>query len=159
MVLVQAGTKLVCAVLSLPVPSKSPHLDGEQVNSIPSHTATEYLEQKALQKFLLIGYSGSGSSTIFKQVSFGPIYVSDMYVHILLISDCFAHLCNHYARSTILHIDILLVLNIGCLTLHSLPSSLLFFSNCIEQDWVFFFPKMQIYLKNSLVTVDPFYLV
>lgn len=84
MVLVQAGTKLVCAVLSLPVPSKSPHLDGEQVNSIPSHTATEYLEQKALQKFLLIGYSGSGSSTIFKQVSFGPVYVSDMYVHIFL---------------------------------------------------------------------------
>lgn len=63
----KAGTKLVCAVLSLPVPSKSPHLYGDQVNSMPSHTATEYLEQKALQKFLLIGYNGSGSSTIFKQ--------------------------------------------------------------------------------------------
>lgn len=62
------------------------------MNSMPSHTATEYLEQKALQKFLLIGYSGSGSSTIFKQVSFRPVYVSDMYVHMFFISD-FVHIC------------------------------------------------------------------
>lgn len=63
----KAGTKLVCAVLSLPVPSKSSCASGDQVNNIVSHTAPDYLEQRALQKFLLIGYSGSGTSTIFKQ--------------------------------------------------------------------------------------------
>ncbi|KAL3526720.1 hypothetical protein ACH5RR_011376 [Cinchona calisaya] len=63
----KAGTKLVCAVLSLPVPSKSPFASGDQINSIASQTAPDYLEQRALQKFLLIGYNGSGTSTIFKQ--------------------------------------------------------------------------------------------
>ncbi|KAL0332238.1 UNVERIFIED_CONTAM: Extra-large guanine nucleotide-binding protein 1 [Sesamum calycinum] len=63
----KAGTKLLCAVLSLPVPSKSSHPCGEQVTSMISRSMPDYLEQRALQKLLLIGYSGSGTSTIFKQ--------------------------------------------------------------------------------------------
>ncbi|CAL5326299.1 unnamed protein product [Camellia sinensis] len=62
----KAGTKLVCAVLSLPVPSKSANLC-EQVNSLVSRTVPDYLEQRTLQKIILIGYNGSGTSTIFKQ--------------------------------------------------------------------------------------------
>uniref|UniRef100_A0A5B6Z6N9 Putative Guanine nucleotide-binding protein alpha-2 subunit n=1 Tax=Davidia involucrata TaxID=16924 RepID=A0A5B6Z6N9_DAVIN len=63
----KAGTKLVCAVLSLPVPSKSANPCGEQVNHVVSRTVPDYLEQRTTQKLLLIGYNGSGTSTIFKQ--------------------------------------------------------------------------------------------
>uniref|UniRef100_A0A2P2MD32 Extra-large guanine nucleotide-binding protein 1 n=1 Tax=Rhizophora mucronata TaxID=61149 RepID=A0A2P2MD32_RHIMU len=59
--------KLVCAFLSLPVPSKSSNSCGDQVNSPISRSVPDYLEQKTLLKFLLVGYSGSGTSTIFKQ--------------------------------------------------------------------------------------------
>lgn len=63
----KAGTKLLCAFLSLPVPSKSSHPFGEQVTSTVSRSMPDYLEQRVIQKLLLIGYSGSGTSTIFKQ--------------------------------------------------------------------------------------------
>lgn len=63
----KAGTKLVCAVLSLPLPSKSTCSRGEQVNSVLSRTLPDYLEERTIQKLLLIGCSGSGTSTIFKQ--------------------------------------------------------------------------------------------
>ncbi|XP_006338247.1 extra-large guanine nucleotide-binding protein 1 [Solanum tuberosum] len=63
----KAGMKLVCAVLSLPVPSKSSNTCGEQVNSVLSQVVPDYLGQRALNKLLLIGYSGSGTSTIYKQ--------------------------------------------------------------------------------------------
>ncbi|XWS29355.1 hypothetical protein CRYUN_Cryun24cG0022200 [Craigia yunnanensis] len=64
----KAGTKLVCAVLSLPVPSKSSNPCGEPLNSMTSRSVPDYLEQRNLQKILLVGSTGSGSSTIFKQV-------------------------------------------------------------------------------------------
>ncbi|XP_024177036.1 extra-large guanine nucleotide-binding protein 1 isoform X1 [Rosa chinensis] len=54
-----AGTKLVCAVLSLPVPSRS-----------SNPIILELIEQRSertLQKILLVGCNGSGASTIFKQ--------------------------------------------------------------------------------------------
>ena len=60
--------KLVCAFLSLPVPSKSSNSCGEQVNSPISRSVPDYLEQRTLLKLLLVGFSGSGTSTIFKQV-------------------------------------------------------------------------------------------
>ncbi|KAJ7944373.1 Extra-large guanine nucleotide-binding protein like [Quillaja saponaria] len=63
----KAGTKLVCAFLSLPVPSKPSNLCGEQSSSLVSRTVPQYLEQRVPQKLLLVGYSGSGTSTIFKQ--------------------------------------------------------------------------------------------
>ncbi|KDP31845.1 hypothetical protein JCGZ_12306 [Jatropha curcas] len=63
----KAGMKLVCTFLSLPVPSKSSSSSGEQVNSVLSRSVPDYLEQRTLLKILLVGYSGSGTSTIFKQ--------------------------------------------------------------------------------------------
>ncbi|CAK7339464.1 unnamed protein product [Dovyalis caffra] len=63
----KAGMKLVCAFLSLPVPSKPSNSCGEQVNSLISRSVPDYLEQRTLLKLLLVGYNGSGTSTIFKQ--------------------------------------------------------------------------------------------
>ncbi|XP_031262455.1 extra-large guanine nucleotide-binding protein 1-like [Pistacia vera] len=63
----KARTKLVSAVLSLPVPSKSSNLGGEQLSSQISRSVPDYIEQRTLQKLLLVGYNGSGTSTIFKQ--------------------------------------------------------------------------------------------
>ncbi|XP_011004592.1 PREDICTED: extra-large guanine nucleotide-binding protein 1-like [Populus euphratica] len=63
----KAGMKLVCAFLSLPVPSKPSNSCGEQVNSLISRSIPDYLEQRTLLKLLLVGSSGSGTSTIFKQ--------------------------------------------------------------------------------------------
>ncbi|XVE82712.1 hypothetical protein DITRI_Ditri16bG0028000 [Diplodiscus trichospermus] len=63
----KAGTKLVCAVLSLPVPSKSSNTCGEPLSSMSSRSVPDYLEQRTLHKILLVGSTGSGSSTIFKQ--------------------------------------------------------------------------------------------
>ncbi|KAL6551684.1 hypothetical protein OROGR_007838 [Orobanche gracilis] len=63
----KAGTKLLYAVLSLPVPSKSSQSCGEQATSMTSRSIPDYLEQRPVLKLLLIGYNGSGTSTIFKQ--------------------------------------------------------------------------------------------
>ncbi|XP_062001845.1 extra-large guanine nucleotide-binding protein 1 [Rosa rugosa] len=63
----KAGTKLVCAVLSLPVPSKSSNPCGEPLSYVGSRVVPDYIEQRILQKILLVGYNGSGTSTIFKQ--------------------------------------------------------------------------------------------
>jgi hypothetical protein len=62
----QTKAKLVCRVLSLPVPPDSKNSSGEQVNvEIPANLA-----QKSLHKFLLVGYDKSGTSTIYKQVKY-----------------------------------------------------------------------------------------
>ncbi|CAH8263236.1 unnamed protein product [Arabidopsis lyrata] len=64
----KAGTKLLCAVLSLPVPSKSTaNASGEQLYSANSRSILDHLEHRTLQKILLVGNRGSGTSTIFKQ--------------------------------------------------------------------------------------------
>uniref|UniRef100_A0A1J3FQV1 Extra-large guanine nucleotide-binding protein 1 n=1 Tax=Noccaea caerulescens TaxID=107243 RepID=A0A1J3FQV1_NOCCA len=64
----KAGTKLLCAVLSLPVPSKSTaNASGDQLHSANSRSILDHLEHRTLQKILLVGNSGSGTSTIFKQ--------------------------------------------------------------------------------------------
>lgn len=62
-----AKTKLVCAVLSLPVPSKSSNPGAEQGSGQMSRSFPDYIERRTLQKLLLVGCSGSGTSTIFKQ--------------------------------------------------------------------------------------------
>ncbi|KAK7251110.1 hypothetical protein RIF29_34029 [Crotalaria pallida] len=63
----KAGTKLACACLTLPIPSRSSNVYGEQPCNLVSRTAPDYLEHGIVQKFLLVGYGGSGTSTIFKQ--------------------------------------------------------------------------------------------
>ncbi|KAM2546461.1 hypothetical protein TB1_017880 [Malus domestica] len=63
----KAGTKLVCAALSLPVPSKSSTPCGKSFNYVGSRVVPDYIERRILQKILLVGCNGSGTSTIFKQ--------------------------------------------------------------------------------------------
>ncbi|XP_061352524.1 extra-large guanine nucleotide-binding protein 1-like [Gastrolobium bilobum] len=63
----KTGTKLVCAFLSLPVPSKSSNSCGFLSSNVVTRTVPDYLEHGIVRKLLLIGYSGSGTSTIFKQ--------------------------------------------------------------------------------------------
>ncbi|KAF8405100.1 hypothetical protein HHK36_009998 [Tetracentron sinense] len=63
----KAGMKLVCAFFSLPNPSKAANACEEEVNNLASKGVPDYLEQRTLQKLLLVGCNGSGTSTIFKQ--------------------------------------------------------------------------------------------
>ncbi|KAJ4965103.1 hypothetical protein NE237_016952 [Protea cynaroides] len=69
------GIKLLCAFLSLPVPVKPSNIRPEGVNNLVNGVVPDYLGQKALQKLFLVGYKGSGSSTIFKQakILYNPV--------------------------------------------------------------------------------------
>ncbi|KAG6709594.1 hypothetical protein I3842_06G139900 [Carya illinoinensis] len=60
----KTATKLVCAVLSLPVPPDYQNPSEEKVNGvIPGNVM-----QKSIHKLLLVGHNKSGSSTIYKQL-------------------------------------------------------------------------------------------
>ncbi|PSS29347.1 Extra-large guanine nucleotide-binding protein like [Actinidia chinensis var. chinensis] len=63
----KTGIKLVCALLSLPIPPESANPSGEDVGKIANGVVPTYREQKTLNKLLLVGYDKSGTSTIFKQ--------------------------------------------------------------------------------------------
>ncbi|MQL75027.1 hypothetical protein Taro_007403 [Colocasia esculenta] len=66
----KAGIKLICSILSLPLPCKENMISGEEVNYLNNRAVPEYYEKRTLQKLLLIGHQGSGTSTIFKQAKF-----------------------------------------------------------------------------------------
>ncbi|KAM5549063.1 extra-large guanine nucleotide-binding protein 1-like [Rosa sericea] len=52
--------KLVCTIFSLPIPTES-------TNPPPAEEDGNFIEEKLLDKLVLVGYHKSGSSTIFKQ--------------------------------------------------------------------------------------------
>lgn len=58
----QTSIKLVCNVLSLPIPSDCANVSADEVNTQNS------VEEKMPSKLVLVGYHKSGTSTIFKQV-------------------------------------------------------------------------------------------
>jgi hypothetical protein len=64
----QASTRLIANLFSLPIPpGYSNGFEGDATLD-SSRFVPDYLDQKRVQKLLLVGLDGSGSSTIFKQV-------------------------------------------------------------------------------------------
>ena len=51
------------------MPQRNYHGSRKDTDNHSSISVPEYLEQKNIQKLLLLGYEGSGTSTIFKQVN------------------------------------------------------------------------------------------
>nr|XP_016452450.1 PREDICTED: extra-large guanine nucleotide-binding protein 3-like [Nicotiana tabacum] len=66
----KASTRFICSLFSLPVPRGNIHGPKEDATAFSGRSIPEYLEQGRLQKLLLFGLEGSGTSTIFKQVKF-----------------------------------------------------------------------------------------
>lgn len=59
--------KIVCAALSLPYPSGTSIPDGVDADKSAAEALARNLEQKMMNKLLLVGCEQSGTSTIFKQ--------------------------------------------------------------------------------------------
>ncbi|KAF9667474.1 hypothetical protein SADUNF_Sadunf15G0026800 [Salix dunnii] len=66
----KASTRFICSIFSLPVPPGNPNGLKEDPTTFSGRSVHEYLEQGRIQKLLLFGLEGSGTSTIFKQGKF-----------------------------------------------------------------------------------------
>lgn len=87
----QASTRFICSLMSLPVPPANPHGTKEDPSTYSSRSVPEYLEQGRVQKLLLFGLEGSGTSTIFKQVLFK--YYRPLHQTVTISSFYFLNLC------------------------------------------------------------------
>lgn len=76
----QASTRLVCALFSLPVPPECPSRSKEDPTIFSSKSVPAYMEKESVYKLLLFGLEGSGTSTIFKQVA--PFVSQSLFVAI-----------------------------------------------------------------------------
>ncbi|CAN6294024.1 unnamed protein product [Urochloa humidicola] len=66
----KASTRLIANLFSLPIPPGYSHGLRGNATGDSDRFVPDYLEQKSVQKLLLVGLEGSGSSTIFKQAKF-----------------------------------------------------------------------------------------
>ncbi|XWS50870.1 hypothetical protein CRYUN_Cryun12cG0126700 [Craigia yunnanensis] len=66
----KAFTRFCCSLFSLPVLPANLHEPQEDPTTFSGRSVPEYLEQGRVQKLLLFGLEGSGTSTIFKQAKF-----------------------------------------------------------------------------------------
>ncbi|KAG0457287.1 hypothetical protein HPP92_022444 [Vanilla planifolia] len=82
-----ALTRLACSLFSLPIPRASPSHGPRDDSPYLARTVAEYLEPKRIQKLLLIGSPGSGTSTIFKQakILYGTKFSREELEHLKLM--------------------------------------------------------------------------
>ncbi|KAJ8554108.1 hypothetical protein K7X08_024786 [Anisodus acutangulus] len=66
----KTSTRFICSLFSLPLPPGNIHGPKEDATAFSGGSMPEYLEHGRVQKLLLFGLEGSGTSTIFKQVKF-----------------------------------------------------------------------------------------
>ena len=83
----QATTRLICSLLSLPVPFGNARWAKEDQTTFSGRPVGKYLEPGKVHKLLLLGLEGSGTSTIFKQVFsiFNSVILLFVYLQLIFL--------------------------------------------------------------------------
>ncbi|KAK1263448.1 Guanine nucleotide-binding protein alpha-2 subunit [Acorus gramineus] len=63
----KASTRLICSLFSLPTPPLNLPGSGDDASAFSNRSVSEYPQQRRVQKLLLLGLEGSGTSTVIKQ--------------------------------------------------------------------------------------------
>ncbi|XP_042042478.1 extra-large guanine nucleotide-binding protein 3-like isoform X1 [Salvia splendens] len=66
----KASVRFICSLFSMAVPSERAQRTKEEPSSLSARSVSKNLEEHKVQKLLLLGLDGSGTSTIFKQAKF-----------------------------------------------------------------------------------------